>query len=132
KGTKRKSCSDPPTSNVPKRSKSGHNHPNHASASSRIHSFMVTPTIGIPLDSATSIAPLSLAETIRDAIRCHRSLYERASILHSDMSTTNIMMTRPEDRARTELAGFLIDLDYSQYVVPASSLSSPLSCGKTG
>ncbi|KAF8449547.1 hypothetical protein BGX38DRAFT_1187532 [Terfezia claveryi] len=73
----------------------------------RTRSFMVVRNVGKPLDSR--IRPLNLAETLRDAINCHRSLYEKAGILHCDVSIYNIMRMR----GTSGLKGFLIDLDYA-------------------
>ncbi|RPB21138.1 hypothetical protein L211DRAFT_453407 [Terfezia boudieri ATCC MYA-4762] len=73
----------------------------------RARSFMVVRNVGKPLNSG--IRPLNLAETLRDAINCHRSLYEKAGILHCDVSIYNIMRMR----STSGLKGFLIDLDYA-------------------
>ena len=75
----------------------------------RIRSFMVVRNIGEELKR--KIQPLELAEVLRDAIKTHRSLYEKAGILHCEISIHNIMRTRTNDSG---LKGFLIDLDYTK------------------
>ncbi|KAF8418146.1 hypothetical protein EV426DRAFT_709849 [Tirmania nivea] len=79
----------------------------------RTRSFMVLGNVGGALDSG-DIQLVELVEVLRDAIRCHRSLYEKAGILHCDISLYNVMRTcKPSSSG---LKGFLIDLDHAHRV----------------
>ncbi|KAA8911928.1 hypothetical protein FN846DRAFT_760479, partial [Sphaerosporella brunnea] len=64
---------------------------------------------GTPVRDITFSSAHTLLACIRDAVRGHRSLFEKARILHRDVSTNNVMLTT---HARADgYAGFLIDLD---------------------
>lgn len=54
---------------------------------------------------------LELLAALRDAVKAHRSLYLKGSILHRDISENNIIIT---DVKRTGFAGMLIDLDLAK------------------
>ncbi|OAA51794.1 serine/threonine-protein kinase Sgk2 [Metarhizium rileyi] len=53
-----------------------------------------------------------LLETLRDAIRAHQSLYIKGRILHRDISSNNIIITKPETSGGFK--GMLIDLDLAK------------------
>ncbi|KAG5951509.1 hypothetical protein E4U57_006869 [Claviceps arundinis] len=62
-----------------------------------------------------------LLESLRDAIRAHRSLYVEGNILHRDISSHNIIIT---DHTKPDTGGFkgmLIDLDLA--CIPGSATS---------
>ncbi|KAF8429921.1 hypothetical protein BGX38DRAFT_1232623, partial [Terfezia claveryi] len=80
----------------------------------RTRSFMVVRNMGVGLNC--NVQPLQLAEILCDTIKNHRSLYEKAGILHCDVSINNIMRTRINDSSG--LKGFLIDLDYAHQLKP--------------
>lgn len=50
-------------------------------------------------------------ETLRHAIKAHRSLYVKGNILHRDISENNIIITDPK---KTGFRGVLIDLDLAK------------------
>ncbi|KAI0555428.1 serine/threonine-protein kinase Sgk2 [Xylaria curta] len=52
-----------------------------------------------------------LPESMRDAIKAHRSLYITGNILHRDISPNNIIITKPEKETPDSFKGMLIDLD---------------------
>ncbi|KJZ69584.1 hypothetical protein HIM_11021 [Hirsutella minnesotensis 3608] len=53
-----------------------------------------------------------LLEAMRDAIRAHQSLYVTGNILHRDISSNNIVITKPE--TADGFKGMLIDLDLAK------------------
>jgi serine/threonine protein kinase len=53
-----------------------------------------------------------LLEAMRDAIKAHRSLYKTGNILHRDVSSNNIIITKPE--TADGFKGMLIDLDLAK------------------
>lgn len=53
-----------------------------------------------------------LLNTLRDAIKAHRSLYLKGNILHWDISENNIIIANPEETCG--FAGMLIDLDLAK------------------
>jgi hypothetical protein len=73
---------------------------------SRILSCIVTSPVGRSLDTFRS--PTELLQVFRDAIKCHRSLYYDAKILHQDVSPGNIIILDGQDEGRPR--GTLIDL----------------------
>lgn len=73
----------------------------------RILACIVTSPVGRPLH--TFQCPLELLQVFRDAIKCHRSLYYDAKILHQDVSPGNIIILDGQDEG--EPRGILIDLD---------------------
>ncbi|RPB25765.1 hypothetical protein L211DRAFT_782201 [Terfezia boudieri ATCC MYA-4762] len=87
----------------------------------RTRSFLVVQNVGEKLHR--SLQPVELVEALRDAIKCHRSLYEDAGILHCDISVQNIMRTRTPIARASGPKGFLIDLDYAQQQYPNSEQS---------
>ncbi|RPB23541.1 hypothetical protein L211DRAFT_751998, partial [Terfezia boudieri ATCC MYA-4762] len=79
-----------------------------------------------------------LIKGMRDAIKCHKSLFESAGILHRDVSPGNIMLSKHRSRniksgsgivSSEAPHGFLIDLDLAKYVGPiqATADSTPKS-----
>lgn len=73
----------------------------------RILACIVTSPVGRPLHTFRSI--VELLEVFRDAIKCHRSLYHGAEILHQDVSLGNIIVLDSQDGKSPK--GILIDLD---------------------
>ena len=73
----------------------------------RILACVVTSPVGRSLDTFRS--PTELLQVFRDAIKCHRSLYHDAKILHQDVSPGNIIILDGQDQGRPR--GILIDLD---------------------
>lgn len=61
----------------------------------------------------------ALLGALRDALKAHRSLYPKGSILHQDIPENNIILTDPQ---KTSVMGMLIDLD----------LFKELSSGRSG
>ena len=57
---------------------------------------------------------LELLETLRDAIRAHRSLYTKGKILHRDISENNIIITDPKEA--DGFTGMLIDEDLAKEI----------------
>ncbi|KAL8747174.1 MAG: hypothetical protein Q9190_000914 [Brigantiaea leucoxantha] len=57
---------------------------------------------------------VELLETLRDAIKAHRSLYIKGRILHRDVSINNIIMTNPKEA--NGFKGLLIDMDLAKEV----------------
>ncbi|ORY57479.1 serine/threonine-protein kinase Sgk2 [Pseudomassariella vexata] len=63
--------------------------------------------------SSASLGPSGeLLESERDAIEAHRSLYVKGKILHRDISSNNIIITKPE--MADGFKGMLIDLDLAK------------------
>lgn len=73
----------------------------------RILACIVTSPVGRPLHTFQSL--LELLQVFRDAIKCHRSLYYDAKILHQDVSPGNIIILDGQDEGQPQ--GVLIDLD---------------------
>ncbi|KAK5629960.1 hypothetical protein RRF57_005675 [Xylaria bambusicola] len=78
-----------------------------ASFMNRILTCVVTSPLGRPLHTFQS--PSELLRVFHDAIKCHRSLYHDAGILHQDVSAGNIIILDGEDEEKPK--GILIDLD---------------------
>ncbi|KAI0441995.1 serine/threonine-protein kinase Sgk2 [Xylaria telfairii] len=55
---------------------------------------------------------VELLESGKDAIKAHRSLYVKGKILHRDISSNNIIITKPE--MANSFKGMLIDLDLAK------------------
>ncbi|KAH9992533.1 hypothetical protein BJV74DRAFT_771667, partial [Russula compacta] len=72
-----------------------------------VHYRLVLETLGQPLSTFNSTR--QLCEVIRDAIVAHTAAYERAHILHRDVSAANILITESG-------SGILIDWDLSKKV----------------
>ncbi|KAK2812984.1 hypothetical protein FQN50_001005 [Emmonsiellopsis sp. PD_5] len=75
----------------------------------RILRCLVIFPAGRPIHKYESIS--ELLKALRDAIKAHRSLYSKGSILHRDISENNIIITDPEE---TGHAGMLIDMDLAK------------------
>ncbi|KAI0523825.1 FunK1 protein kinase [Xylaria bambusicola] len=73
----------------------------------RILTCVVTSPVGRPLHTFQS--PSELLRVFHDAIKCHRSLYLDAGILHQDVSAGNLIILDDEDDTKPK--GILIDLD---------------------
>lgn len=73
----------------------------------RVLACIVTSPVGRPLHTFQS--PLELIQLFRDAIKCHRSLYYDARILHQDVSPGNMIILDGQDERNPR--GILIDLD---------------------
>ncbi|KAI1369386.1 FunK1 protein kinase [Xylaria arbuscula] len=73
----------------------------------RVLTCMVTSPAGRPLHTFQSLS--ELLWVFHDAIKCHRSLYHDAKILHQDISAGNIIILDDEDGSSPK--GILIDLD---------------------
>ncbi|KAK4194052.1 hypothetical protein QBC40DRAFT_291462 [Triangularia verruculosa] len=75
-----------------------------------IYSCLVVSPAGRVISEFRTIK--ELLETERDAIRAHRSLYVKSKILHRDISSNNIIITKPE--TADGFKGMLIDLDLAK------------------
>ncbi|KZZ95972.1 serine/threonine-protein kinase Sgk2 [Moelleriella libera RCEF 2490] len=73
----------------------------------RILACVVTSPVGRPLHTFQSL--LELIQVFRDAIKCHRSLYHNAEILHQDISPGNMIILDGQDEGKPQ--GILIELD---------------------
>ena len=73
----------------------------------RILACIVTSPVGRPLHTFHTM--LELLEVFRDTIKCYRSLYFDAKILHQDISPGNIIILDDQDEQMPK--GILIDLD---------------------
>ncbi|KAI1310400.1 FunK1 protein kinase [Xylaria venustula] len=73
----------------------------------RILDCIVTSPIGRRLYTFQS--RLELLQVLNEAIKCHRSLYYDAKILHHDISAGNIIMVDDQEEGKPK--GMLIDLD---------------------
>ncbi|KAH9960890.1 hypothetical protein BC827DRAFT_1384148 [Russula dissimulans] len=73
-----------------------------------VHYRLVLKTLGRPLNTFRSTR--QLCEAIRDAIEAHTAAYEKAQILHRDVSAGNIMIA-------DDGSGMLIDWDLSKKVI---------------
>ncbi|KAH8713512.1 hypothetical protein HC256_006658 [Beauveria bassiana] len=76
----------------------------------RILSCIVISPAGRVISDFSTIR--ELLEALRDAIRAHRSLYLQGRILHRDISSNNIIITRPDQA--DGFKGMLIDLDLAK------------------
>ncbi|KAI0142834.1 hypothetical protein GGR57DRAFT_376041 [Xylariaceae sp. FL1272] len=93
----------------------------------RILTCILTSPIGSPLSSFKSLP--ELLQALLGAIKCHRSLYHDARILHQDISPGNIIIINPKDSTHAD--GLLIDLDVA-VEIPSSSPSIPSTSSITG
>ncbi|KAG6268281.1 hypothetical protein E4U49_007389 [Claviceps purpurea] len=73
----------------------------------RILTCTVTSPVGRPLQTFQS--PLELLQVFHDAIKCHRSLFSAAKLLHQDISSGNIVIL--DSQREEDPKGILIDLD---------------------
>ncbi|KAL7894913.1 serine/threonine-protein kinase Sgk2 [Trichoderma sp. SZMC 28014] len=76
----------------------------------RIYSCLVISPAGRVISGFRTI--WELLESTRDAIKAHQSLYTKGKILHRDISSNNIIITRPE--MADGFKGMLIDLDLAK------------------
>ncbi|KAJ3573570.1 hypothetical protein NPX13_g4651 [Xylaria arbuscula] len=76
----------------------------------RIYSCLVISPAGRVISDFWTVNELLAA--IRDAIKGHQSLYETGNILHRDISSNNIIITKPETAGGFN--GMLIDLDLAK------------------
>ncbi|KAM4063600.1 kinase [Hirsutella rhossiliensis] len=77
---------------------------------SRIYSCLVVSPAGRVIGDFKTIK--ELLQSMRDAIRAHQSLYVTGKILHRDISSNNIIITKPE--MADGFKGMLIDLDLAK------------------
>lgn len=73
----------------------------------RILTCTITSPAGRPLHTFHSL--IELLQVFRDAVKCHRSLYHDAKILHQDVSTGNMIILDGQGEGKPK--GILIDLD---------------------
>jgi Fungal protein kinase len=125
-GNKRKSSSSYTSDNVsgPKRLRSSSQKPNLSTSNvkpslytpgddlweNRIFSCIVISPAGRVISDFQTVE--ELLEAMRDAIKAHQSLYEIGNILHRDISSNNIIITKPETAGGFK--GMLIDLDLAK------------------
>ncbi|XP_044718813.1 kinase [Hirsutella rhossiliensis] len=76
----------------------------------RIYSCLVVSPAGRVISDFKTIK--ELLQSMRDAIRAHQSLYVTGKILHRDVSSNNIIITKPE--LADGFKGMLIDLDLAK------------------
>lgn len=86
----------------------------------RVHRRVVLCDYGVPIDKASSLQVLVAA--LADCIEGHKSLREKAGLLHRDISIGNLMVSRDNH-------GFLIDLDLA---INEQRLGASGAKGKTG
>ncbi|KAI0648643.1 hypothetical protein C8Q79DRAFT_1007230 [Trametes meyenii] len=79
----------------------------------RSHMRIVIDDVGRPLTEFKSTHELVAA--VRDAIIGHRLLWEKAEILHRDVSVGNILI-KEEKEQEDKFSGFLHDYDYSSMI----------------
>ncbi|KAI5779566.1 hypothetical protein EDC01DRAFT_305336 [Geopyxis carbonaria] len=91
----------------------------------RVHARLVFYTVGENIAEFTSVR--HLLEVFRDAIKCHQSLFEKANILHRDISINNIMISKAPSVDGPK--GFLIDLDYAKMVDSETRSGAPHRTG---
>ncbi|KAL7950210.1 serine/threonine-protein kinase Sgk2 [Trichoderma barbatum] len=84
--------------------------PNEDLWENRIYSCIVVSPAGRVISSFNTVK--ELLESLRDAIKAHRSLYMTGNILHRDISSNNIIITKPG--AEDGFKGMLIDLDLAK------------------
>ncbi|KAI0636326.1 hypothetical protein C8Q77DRAFT_1156006 [Trametes polyzona] len=77
----------------------------------RSHMRIVIDDVGRPLTQFTSTR--ELVEAIRDAIIGHRLAWEKAGVLHRDVSLGNILIVDEQVHPNAKFIGFLHDFDYS-------------------
>ncbi|KAF8522008.1 hypothetical protein JB92DRAFT_2888933 [Gautieria morchelliformis] len=76
----------------------------------RVHTRIVMDTYGKPIWKFSSRGELLLA--FHDAVQAHLNLYQKANILHRDVSMGNILINTDEGAGEGN-RGILIDLDYA-------------------
>lgn len=76
----------------------------------RIYTCLVVSPAGRVISEFRTVK--ELLESERDAIQAHRSLYVKGKILHRDISSNNIIITKPE--TANGFKGMLIDLDLAK------------------
>ena len=78
----------------------------------RIFTCVVVSPAGRPLQTFKN--RLELLQTLRDAVKAHRSLFQNAKILHQDVSARNIIITDAQHEG--DPRGILIDLDVAMNI----------------
>ncbi|KGQ06989.1 hypothetical protein BBAD15_g7714 [Beauveria bassiana D1-5] len=86
---------------------------------------VVTSPLGRPLH--TFQTRLELLEALRDAIKCHRSLYLDAGLLHGDISPGNMIITDTPGAGQPR--GILIDLEFAMPRDPAPKRDPNVTIG---
>ncbi|OTA60266.1 hypothetical protein K449DRAFT_396212 [Hypoxylon sp. EC38] len=76
----------------------------------RIYSCLIISPVGRVINDFNTIS--ELLQAIRDAIKAHQSLYKTGRILHRDISSNNIIITKPD--TADGFKGMLIDLDLAK------------------
>lgn len=76
----------------------------------RIYSCLVVSPVGRVISDFRTIK--ELLQSMRDATRAHQDLYVTGKILHRDISSNNIIITKPE--VADGFKGMLIDLDLAK------------------
>ncbi|KAI1418377.1 FunK1 protein kinase [Hypoxylon sp. FL1857] len=89
----------------------------------RVLSCIVTSPVGRPLHTFRFL--LELLEVFRDIIKCHRSLFHDAKILHQDISPGNMIILDDQDEGKPK--GILIDLDSAVELTEDSDAESGLT-----
>ncbi|KAI0788266.1 hypothetical protein C8Q74DRAFT_1367019 [Fomes fomentarius] len=91
----------------------------------RSHMRFIIDDVGRPLTSAKSTR--EVVSALRDAVRGHKLAWEKAGVLHRDVSLGNIFIVDGDDERR--FVGFLHDFDYSSMteVPPDEPDDLPLS-----
>ncbi|KAI1172842.1 FunK1 protein kinase [Nemania sp. FL0916] len=88
----------------------------------RILACIVTSPVGRPLSTFRSVS--ELLRVFHDAIKCHRSLFHDAKILHQDISPGNMIIV--DSREETMLTGILIDLDSAIEISSGAEIESSI------
>lgn len=86
---------------------------------------IVTSPLGRALQTFQTLH--ELLEVLRDAIKCHRSLYMDAGLLHGDISPGNMIIVDDPDEGQPR--GMLIDLELATSRDPAPERDTSIICG---
>jgi serine/threonine protein kinase len=76
----------------------------------RVYSCLVVSPAGRVISDFRTVR--ELLESMRDAIKAHQPLYKTGNILHRDISSNNIIITKPD--VADGYKGMLIDLDLAK------------------
>lgn len=76
----------------------------------RIYSCLAVSPVGRAISDFRTVR--ELLECMRDVIKAYRSLYKTGNILHRDISSNNIIITKPDTADGCK--GMLIDLDLAK------------------